>query len=1804
MANPSRFVEEEIRRAREEGDAEPSDDALIEESVRWVKPATENPPTPTIQHAFEDTLAEEGPEGDVARFKVKAVTEPEKTIAGIQQAAEEAGIAGYGQQFFISVGQFNKKNFAPMARLARTANVLNDVALQRAVGHYAPTAVHYENLEEEDQKQLATLLSGSFYQLLYDMKQAPLEGKIARARPGQRQPRAEAQELEELRQETGLTNEFLSELNTLRDLYLNSNLGAGAKQDFQAVTEELNLAHRDLLRKEGLYGYDAPLEKQEWWQTALDIFKKVLPVFDPEWVEEQLFADDMSPLERMQGILRYSGEVLLTAIPVGRVKFGAKGIWGGLKAIGFVRAAEHIVPEVALYLEEDLGLPHEVAAPLGLAGQFAAFGAGGISVEGSHQFSAAVMSMFFGDLPNVVEAVMDDEMPMFDRALAGVGGAVPLAGLWGAGMRYTVNSRASLRKGLEFNEIQRSGRTVDAEEGYYFHGTEADAATNIAANGFDAKLSARGVWMTTSEAHAKTYGEGIVRVRPAPGTRVLVLESKVNGTVVNEAMRRSGEEIGTRRAAGEDFEPSKVLDRHMVEVANEYGYDAIETQTAAQAAKGTRSLAVFKPENVHVEGRPLPGMPEVSELVPEVRGAGTDDLPGLRGWEDPADFELTRSVEPGLTAEQALRVARDRADFWEKLAGRAAAKWPRIAGVLDWVAKGSTKLDDPVSHLLFAFDEARTSLAQRNVARADWFDNKIQDYFPNRRITEGLIELRLPDGKFYPIDEIFMGRHSRLLNSNQQALVQRWTSFNASYHKNAQLQGYRGGTYRGQLLFWPNRRLIENYDVQTGGGTKKVGAKKPGERVREFERAQENVSEHGAKYWTDIRAVLFDHLQGKAEGVLEAKLRLQLEPYTDTTNARLQRNYPDIAAAPKEATRRYNATRKEVLNELRATRGAADAQVTHWQKLVTQARVKFANEKGRVKGRKQKAEGARAGSRLARAEAALRNAEEQLAAAKRAATATPKASNTRVSADPRVVKAKADIIRAEDNLTETKNHLVNRQIETEAANIPLVEGKIISNENYRRIQRAFGREDMGWPGRLMLELSAVPRTLWAFLDHSVAMIHLGSVMMANPLAWAHIMARGSRVLIFGGRGAFENLLLNDPLFSEMTRVGLIVTRESEISRPGGRRSFTLEMAEKSPVLGHLIRASNFLFGSQGSIARGMLYKMWREPFLRAYGEGGLNRLAEHINMLTGVSKSGMGIESAAAFAPKFLRATLAMPISVFRGGAAGTAARLFWARFMATSVIMTILFNEIQDKPYNLNLKDLGLSEKDRKGRPEPFSIAIPGGGTFQTLMHYAPIARMFAHIADGDISYVPTRTGRGKLAPFWSTLVTLGTGRTFLGEKVPSPREDPAGFARFMFQEFGLPFALRQAIEDVEVQAQLEGGAITPETLLRATPKVLMEMLGGRVRPENISAARNAKLRELVLKVQEGELEVSDKVEKIINAEGAEYHTWSDAPDFVRRELLSSDTHLSALNQLSRKVQLENESKYARLIELTDQRNAEVAQAGEWLEQEYRVVNGKQIPFDESDYKEYISERIGAAREAMEEYKKTVGIEDEPLPDDAPESLRVFEQYIREVVEPSVIDGVMDWEVHEQLYNQMAKSHAGDQIGGVPVMEVVDMQLASKDDETYAAYRKDMQKVRPYFDFLDSAWSPTSPVLERTEWIDPAMAGKFRTPQEFETALHNQLSRDLGEGGDGFENWGEVMYDEDEEITFAQEFGEVPNLSVDRAESVATQLVKKVMGDFYDLRDGVKEWWLKNKGQDLLPILQRWKLVRVGKDLYETLPE
>jgi hypothetical protein len=1473
----------------------------------------------------------------------------------------------------------------------------------------------------------------------------------------------------------------------------------------------------------------------------------------------------------------------------------------GLKAVGFVRIAEHAVPIAQEYLEDEVGLPHEVAAPLSLVAQFMAFGAATIT---RRDIGRIIIPMFLGDLPDVVEIVTDDATPRFDAVLAGVGGAVPLAGFAAGSMVVATRARTGLRREIDFNKIRDSSRVVEEGEAVYFHGTKEDAAAAIRTDGFKPEL--KGVWMTTSEAHAQTYGEGIVRVRPAPGTRILTLESELNVLATNEAMRRAGIEVEAQRTKGADFKPSEILDRHIVEVSREYGYDGIETQTTAQAAKGTRSLAVFRPEDAWVEGRPRPGVPETTELLPEIRGAEEAELPGLRGWEEPADLELTRApMEGQLTAQQALVVAKTRADWLEKLAGRVANKYPRVAGILDWVAKGGSKLDDPITHLLFAFDEARTAFAQRNVQRAAWFDNKIQDFFSERRISEGLIELRLPDGKFYPIDEIFMGRHDALLNTNQHGLVQQWTSFNASYHKWAQLNGYRGGTYKGQLLFWPNRRLVEEY-APDPGGTRKVGARKSGERVREFERAQENVEAHGAKYWTDVRAVLFDHLQGKSEGVLEAKLRAQMEPYTDTINARLQRNYADISAAPKEATKRYKGTRKEVLNELRAARGAVEADVANWTRLLAKARARVAGEKGRVKGRKQMAEGARAGSRLRDAETYLRFVKQELAKAQEERGATPKPTNARVSADPRVRKAEAAVIRAESNLAETKKHLVNREVEREVrgAGIPLIEGKIISNDSYRRIQRAFAREDPGWVGKLAIELSAVPRTLWAFLDHSVAMIHLGGVMMAHPAAWAHIMAKGTRVLMFGGRGAFEQFLLADPLFSEMTRVGLIVSRESEISRPGGRRSYTLEMAENSPVLGHAIRASNFLFGAQGSIARAMLYKMWREPFLRAYGEEGLYRLAEHANMLTGVSKSGAGIEAGLIFAPKFLRATLALPISVFRGGAAGTPARLFWARFLSTATLMTVMFNELQDEPYNLSFKDLGLSEKERKGRPEPWSIRLPGGGRFSVLMHYAPLARMFAHMADGDFSYVPTRTGRGKLAPFLSILTTMGTGRTFLGEKVPSAQDDPAGFVRFMFQEFGLPFALRQAIEDVQVQAQLEGGELTWQTLLAASPKVLLEIPGGRVRPENISEARNRKLRELVEKVQAGELEVGDEVGKIIEKEGAEYHTWTDAPDFVRRELMASDTRLSALNQLSRKVQLENESKYARLIEITDQRNVQVAQAGEWLTQGFRMVNGKQVPFDETGYKRYISDRIGEARAAMEEYKKTVGIENEPLEDDAPESLKIFDEYIREVVEPSIVDGAMDWEVHEQLYNAMAKEHKGDEIGGVPVMRVVDLQLASKDDEIYANYRRDMQKVQPYFDFLDSMWSPTSPVLDNTEWIDPAVAGQYRTPREFETGLRNQMEKQLGVGGAGFKSWGDVMFDKDEGITFADEFGDPPELPTDRAESVANQLVKKVMGDFYDIRDGVKKWWLRNKGQELLPILQQWKLVSVGKDLIGALPE
>jgi hypothetical protein len=271
-----KLSEEEIKRLAG-GTPPPSVDTLMEEAQRG-RSVVEGADAPSIDATFDEATLFK-PAGERKQPVAQEFTPPPSGMRILQAAAKDAGLAEYGGAFFSALGPLKQGDFAPMAKLARTANVLNDAPLQRAVGRHMPTAVHGENLSPEDQKKLATILSPDFYNLMQEVQQAPLEARVRGFLPGQRQPRKEMAELKRLR-EQDVTPEFLEEVGAVRELYLNSNLAwPGASEMFLEVHEELGGELRRLLE-----GYEllAPEDDagREWWETARELFQTLVPALD------------------------------------------------------------------------------------------------------------------------------------------------------------------------------------------------------------------------------------------------------------------------------------------------------------------------------------------------------------------------------------------------------------------------------------------------------------------------------------------------------------------------------------------------------------------------------------------------------------------------------------------------------------------------------------------------------------------------------------------------------------------------------------------------------------------------------------------------------------------------------------------------------------------------------------------------------------------------------------------------------------------------------------------------------------------------------------------------------------------------------------------------------------------------------------------------------------------------------------------------------------------------------------------------------------------------------------------------------------------------------------------------------------------------------------------------------------------------------------------------------------------------------------------------------------------------------------
>lgn len=1524
--------------------------------------------------------------------------------------------------------------------------------------------------------------------------------------------------------------------------------------------------------------------KSEWNKARTGQIPE--PLQHVPFVRDLLAPPSDSPADELKMGLAAAGQV----VPLGAALRGIIGV----KSLAFIAAA-NVLPEEGQVKLEEWGLSHEIAEILSTSTSLAllvAAGAGAPTKEARERVSHTILASFIPSEPVMIETVMNDDLPLIDRIMTGTFIPAPFMGFFGAGVRNALTARRQIRHAVEVAEFETSTRVTTANEVFSYRGTPTvENAAAIRSKGFDPN---REVYMASSERTARAYGDELIEVRPRGGLVLIQHDTPLYSRIYTTITERVEKARANATKQGKRLSPEE-LERIERETLIEHGIEGIEV------VSGERSIIrVFDPKNVEVKDAARVDVAWINEATRGEEAARPAD------WAEP-DIGLDFS---GMSHAKALEAWKASADWLERGATAFLRKRPGFAPLFNWVATGSDGLTHPLTFAMTRFLSDRWAYHMRSSHAAETFVSRMKMVFKNRRSGKGgVAEVQLADGKWYALDAVMSGLHDGRLSASQRTLVDMWIKENETFHAWAREQGYKARAFypRGGRGFFPNRRMIEAQESMPGGagGGKAVGRRVTGSREREFELAEEGVAKKGAEYWgwDNMEGVLFDHFFGKYEGVLATKLKRVTDRYSETVENRLNRLYRDAVDGVPQSITRLNRTRRLVETELKEKRNAKARELTSARSELQAARRLLAREEGRVSGRLAKA---REQGRMAQPGARVENARARVEAMKgyvetlrQELVGLPKATRTRVLFDPRVQAAVEDVAFAKAKLAQVKEHLIDHGQELLVQKgPPIIQGRIFNWENYKRIMKKLEQKDpSGWE-RVLIELQAMPRVLWATLDHSVGLIHLGGVALAHPIAWTQVMGASMYRLL---RGRYPEWVMNHKFFKESVGHGLLVGTLNEIRQPGFQRSKAVSfIEEKIPVVSPAIKAANILFGATGSQARLMLYSLWRETWFRKGGERGLDRLADHINKMTGVTRSGAAVEAGVLFAPRFLRANLGLMADAFRGKETGRLAREYWARFLLTGSLLTVLFNELQGTAWNLNPLDLGKSLKEREGRPEPFSIPIPTGGQVSVLMAFAPLVRAAAHVADGDFAYPITRTARGKAAPLFNELWSQIEGRTFMGEKVPRPGEEPAEFVKYLAESL-LPFAGRGIKEDIETQIELAGGDITAANVLKTLPAIAGEILGGRYRPESISEARFARTQQLLDQAEAGEIKLPREMMALIESEGEQWVTWGDVPGPIRDTFIEQDAELRSLNDLVRNRQIAEETEFAEVVKLTEERNEALLRFSEWAQQG-RDDEGR--PYTREDYRYDVGKKGQEIRNTIEGVKRQLGYEEDEVPENAPVHIRLLDEYARTVIEPSQkLSGDLDGEKYEQLLNEMADRHAGEKVDGVPIMQILDSLLADRRDAFYRNYRRDMQALRPYFDFLDDTWTPEFIEAADLEFVQPNAPELFGSALEFEKAIVIQLGRQL-EQGQGFGVYGQVWFDKTKGETYEEHYGPTPEFKADEARSVAKNVANAIVRDFYVARDEARDWWMVNKRSDLIDPATEWGFFEPDKETLDKIQE
>jgi len=1781
--SPTESLEDEIRRLTETPGTAPDVDKIVSEAVPTVAPT----PTPVTEEAFKPP---ETPQ-QVGMRKFREVEQEQQPLAPLQALAKgmdalrAKGLKeGDAVALFGAINSWEGGDIAPMEKLAQNAAWTQDEALQHEIGEFNPWDVPFTVLSREARQKI-----------VYTDPQVlmRLENWLPK----------------------GVRDVISSEFHWLTNPRRHEQIAQGTlaeagEPDYDARVR----AAIEKLRKDEDF-LAMPPEEQEFVESVLAgnaIYRK------SEFYDEQEYDRALRGLERDIFPTLSLSEMLATA----------------MLPIAPAAGLSFLIPSVLAPVTEQvtresltkLGLPEDVARIGGKANVIFSYvlAGGGAGLLGGPKTVGGMHAIFKGVAPEIASTVMNPDAMWEDRIMAiGLLG-MPVAAHVGAKMKAAPSAKAPvtvipIESWIKRARTSQRGELVDAvripEEGVAAsHGTSGGRGASIRESGWQEG----GVWLTNDAAFAERYAKATAAVEGAEGG-IAVIEARIRGDLYlldgesptaarirEQASERAAKDAKEMHDKGEAM-TGGVADKYFHDIVEGMGYDGVLSKSVNSV-----SYYLFDARDALLEGRADPKLPTEADIA----DAYAFENMSADAMQTPSGLYLLPEL-PELgkrTPQKAQTDARAQLD-WLATSNMFLRKYlPGWKVLADMFSTGQKAFADPLFMGLEEHSAATRIATNWATPRANYLVNLFNTAFgkAERRTDAVGMEgtsvsaIKLSDGKWHPFNRVVTQPSRYDLTIPQQRAVWEYKETTRALTEWQQREGLRPiELAQGEEVWFPRRVEAQELPA-TQRGARAPGREYSTEKHRLYEKQQEGELA-GKRYWDDSRMLIRDSFYAKIMSVADKNLQSWIDYFGETREARMKRNHSDIIEGLTDANAFVTAERARVRALFNAERTAEVARKNGLLRLRARARETLSKRLGehRVRQQKQARAEERVGLRRARERVAaldeqIKQVNERLKTlpSKKRIEQLVEESEPVQQATNRRDMMKVTYQRYWDRLVRhTPERDAQGRITKEAEklvgpDIPVAAGKIMSAVRANELKRSFEPANMGMIGDFLIALQAPFRMMWASLDNSAAMLTLGLVMVAHPAAWGNIMGLALKSFFRGG--FFERWALENPgLLERSSRYGLQL-RVNELLRPMGSENRFLGAIRDKPVVGHAYRASDFMFTTTGDVARLYLWRLWETQWRNVHGEKGLYELANHINRITGVVKAGHPIESIVLFAPKFFRALMATPANAIRGGPAGSAARVFTTRFFLTATAITVLGNMLQGSPYNLNITDLGLSEKEREGRPPPFAIRS-GTGYIRVLGPWEPIGKMFAHLARGEPGEVVSRSLRAKLGPAGEVIVDWSTGRDFMGEKMPNLK-NPREVVEYLAENLA-PFAGKQMIEQLKVTTEIEGG-LTPKAVAMAAPNVIGEFLGARATPQFISESINERTRYLIEQVRADKFEIDERLKADIEEHHEDYFVYGNLPSDIRDALRTGDETLQRLISLREERMAEEETEYSGLINLREERSTQLATLSEQLEQGYRVApDGAHVPYNRKDYKSDVNTVVANTRTQMEQYKKDKGIEDEPLdPNEEPKGLLLMEEFINTVVEPAIdpTTNALDGEVYEVLYNEMADLHENEEFApGVGVMERVDMMLTSKDDPHYRQMREEMRQLRPYFDFLASAWTPGFiAASDEITWIVPEVASRYRTPYEFETALVNQLTCDLSRECDnvGFGSWGKVWFDKSDEVTFAEEYGARPSMSPDEALAVAKSLVKdRVMVEFWTARSDARKWWFRNKRPDLLALANRW---------------